>query len=218
MNRPASDPAPSIYTLDWVVDKLITPVAIGLVLAAFGLLAPGWIARHFQPPTCTNPRGLVQVTPEGVSGTAKPSDHFPIKGLVTYQAGNLVDGNTSTAWVEDKPGLGLGSDVNLRFDRSVDLRLVCVVNGYSQSWDLYKRNSRARLLGVSTDQGRASAMLTDAGSPDRPAVYQQISCPTGATSHLKMSLESAYAAQQDTSRIKAYPDTSISEVEVWVKP
>jgi hypothetical protein len=207
-----------MYTRDWVVDKLITPVAIGVVLATFGFLAPGWIARHFQPPTCGNPRGLVQVTPERASGSAKASDHFPIKGLVTYQPSNLVDGNTSTAWVEDKPGLGLGSEVGLHFEHPVDLRLVCVVNGYSQSWDLYKRNSRARLLSVDTRQGHVSAMLTDAGSPERPAVYQQISCPTGSTSDMKMTLESAYAAQQDSSRVKAYADTSISEVEIWVRP
>jgi hypothetical protein len=31
-------------------------------------------------------------------------------------------------------------------------------------------------------------------------------------------VESAYAAQQDTSRTKAYPDTSLSEVEVWTQP
>ena len=218
MNASDSDPKPSMYTRDWVVDKLITPVAIGIVLATFGFLAPGWIARHFQPPTCGNPRGLVQVTPERVSGNAKPADRFPIKGLVTYQPSNLVDGNTSTAWVEDRKGLGLGSEVDLHFDHSVDLRLVCVVNGYSQSWDLYKRNSRARLISVETSQGHTSAMLTDAGSPERPAVYQAISSPTGSTPHIKMTLESAYAAQQDTSRTKAYPDTSISEVEIWASP
>jgi hypothetical protein len=217
--RPSEEAAvASIYTLDWVVDKLVTPVAIGIVLAIFGFLAPSWIARHFQPPTCSNPRGLEQVTPTRVSGAEKPADRFPIRGLVTYRVRNLVDGNTSTAWVEDKPGLGLGSYVDLRFDRPVDLRLVCVVNGYAQSWDLYKRNSRARLLSVVTDRGHRSAMLDDAGSPDRPASYQQISSPSGWTSHLKLEVESAYAAQQDTSRTKAYPDTSLSEVEVWARP
>jgi hypothetical protein len=136
---------------------------------------------------------------------------------VTYKASNVIDANTSTSWVEDKPGLGLGSSVDLQFDHAVDLQLVCVVNGYAQSWDLYKRNSRARLISVTTSRGQRSAILTDAGSPDRPAVYQQISCPTGTISQIKMTLESAYAAQQDSSRTQSYPDTSISEVEVWAR-
>ena len=120
--------------------------------------------------------------------------------------------------MEGKPGLGLGANVDLHFAHPVDPRLVCVVNGYAQSWDLYKRNSRARLLFLDTSQGQLSAMLADAGTPDRPAVYQEVSCPTGSTSHIKMTLRSAYAAQQDTARTKSYADTSISEVEVWVKP
>jgi len=218
MNGTKSDP--SMYTFDWAVDKLVTPVATGLVLAIFGLLAPGWIADRFRPPTCDAPEGLEQakVDRNDVTGAAKPDDVFKRKGRVTYEPGNLVDGNTSTAWVEAESGLGLGSSVRLEFDEPVDVRLVCVVNGYAQSWDLYKRNSRARVLEVRTGQGKRFAMLADAGRPDRPAFYQQAAAAEGKTSYLTLTLDSAYAAQQDDVQTAAYSDTSISEVEVWVKP
>lgn len=214
------DAEPRPFSLGWMLDKLITPLVIGIVLALFGVFAPSVIAKRLQPPTCSDPRGLVQVAldEEEADGTAKPPDDFPIRGKVEYEAKNLVDGNTSTAWVEGKPGLGLGSSVTLPFEKPADVRLVCVVNGYAESWDLYKRNSRARVLEVTTSEGERFAMLSDAGSPDRPAVYQEVDCPDGRTSQLTLTLRSAYAAQRDGSRTRAYPDTSISEVEVWAKP
>jgi hypothetical protein len=128
---------------------------------------------------------------------------------------NLIDGNTSTAWVEGRQGLGLGSNITLRFQPAVDVRLVCLVDGYAESWDLYKRNSRARLLTVETQQGTRAALLSDAGSPDRPAVYQPVNIAPGMTSYLTLTIKGAYAAQRDGTATLAYSDTSISEVEVW---
>ena len=134
---------------------------------------------------------------------------------MAYGVANLIDGNTSTAWVEREEELGLGSQFTLRFQSPVDVRLLCVVNGYAESWDLYKRNSRIRLLTIDTQQGTRAALLSDAGSPDRPAVYQPADVPPGKTTYLTMTIKGAYAAQRDTTTALAYADTSISEVEIW---
>ncbi len=215
--RVLSGPVPiRPYSLDWAVDKLITPVVIGLVLAGFGLLAPGWVAARLQPPTCQDPKDLVRAAPVSATGIPKAPDDFAIKGHTTYEASNLIDGNTSTAWVEGEPGLGLGSQFGLDFSGKVDVQLVCVVNGYAESWDLYRRNSRARLVDIVTDQGRRSSLLADAATPDRPAVYQAANSPQGPTQEITFTLVSAYAAQRDPPTAPAYPDTSVSEVEVWV--
>ncbi len=160
----ASHPEQGI-SLGWAVDKLITPLLIGAILAVFGIFAPPWIADRLKAPTCDDPRDLRLATPDQVEGESKPSDNFPRKGIIAYGVANLIDGNTSTAWVENKPGLGLGSQFTLRFKSTVDVRLVCLVDGYAESWDLYKRNSRARLLTVDTRQGTRAALLRDAGSP-----------------------------------------------------
>jgi len=202
--------------LTWGVDKLVTPVLVGGALALFGILAPPWIADRLQKPTCQDPRELTQATPRSVDGGSKKADTFVNKGPVNYAATNLVDGNTSTAWVEGEDGLGLGAQVTIRFDPRVDVRLICIVDGYAESWDLYKRNSRVRQLSVSTEQGTRSALLADAGSPDRPAVYQQVNSEPGVTSYVDLKITSAYAAQRDTAVTLAYPDTSISEVEIWI--
>jgi hypothetical protein len=210
--------SPARVRLAWGLDKLITPVLVGLVLALFGILAPPWIAKRLQTPTCQDPGDLVLVTPTNVDGSSKPPDNFQNKGAVTYGPTNLVDGNTSTAWVEGMTGLGLGAQLTVELDPNADVRLVCIVDGYAESWDLYKRNSRARLLRVDSDQGTRTALLVDAGSPDRPAVYQQLNTAMGPTTHLTLTIVSAYAAQRDSVSTTAYPDTSISEVEVWAAP
>ncbi|GAA3526524.1 hypothetical protein AFL01nite_04770 [Aeromicrobium flavum] len=211
-------PRPTLYSPDWFVDKLITPVVTGIVLTVFGFLAPGWLESRLRAPTCDDPRGLVQVDPKGAEGRALPGETFPIRGKVTYEPENLIDGNTSTAWAENEDDLGDGASVSLSFAKPEDLQLVCVVSGYAESWALYKRNSRPRLLEVTTEQGRRVAMLADAGSPDRPAVYQEVAAPDGRTSKITLTIRSAYAAQKDDSRTRAYLDTSISEVETWVDP
>jgi uncharacterized protein YchJ len=89
------------------------------------------------------------------------------------------------------------------------------VDSYAESWDLYKRNSRARLLTVDTRQGTRAALLRDAGSPEQPAVYQPVNIARWRTTYLTLTIKSAYAAQRDTTAAVAYSDTSISEVEVW---
>ena len=210
--------SPAKSRLAWGLDKLITPVLAGLVLAVFGVLAPSWIAKRLQTPTCQDPGDLVLVTPTKVGGDSKPPDTFQNKGAVSYWPTNVVDGNTSTAWVEGETGLGLGAQLALEFHPNADVRLVCIVDGYAESWDLYKRNSRVRLLKVDSDQGPRTALLADAGSPDRPAVYQQLNIEIGPTSHITLTVVSAYAAQRDSALITAYPDTSISEVEIWAAP
>lgn len=200
----------------WLGDKLVGPLIVGGILAAFGIWASPYIAARIQPPTCENPKELVLAHPSGAGGEAKPDDDFARRGRVTYAASNLIDGNTSTAWVEGLPGMGIGAQVRIQFDQPVDVQMVCLVDGYAESWDLYKRNSRVRLLTASSDQGSREALLTDAATPDRPAVYQPVNVPTGETTSLTLTIDSAYAAQRDTATTQAYPDTSISEVEVWV--
>src|ERR1700712_96695 len=96
--------AQSASKLSWAVDKLLTPVLTGVVLAVFGILAPGWIAPRLRVPTCQDPLSLQTVHAVKATGAAKAPDRFPRKGLVSYDAANLVDGNTSTAWVEGRSG------------------------------------------------------------------------------------------------------------------
>jgi hypothetical protein len=168
-------------------------------------------------PTCQQPEGLRRLKGVRAFGRAKPAESYPGAGHVSYAAKNLVDGDTSTAWVEGAPGLGIGSTVRLTFPRTVDVRLGCIVNGYGKSWDVYRRNARVRDLDVVSDAGRESTVLVDAGSADAPAVFQELRVPFGAVDRVDLVIGSAYAAQQVAGK-PAYADTCISELEFWYVP
>jgi hypothetical protein len=106
--------------------------------------------------------------------------------------------------------------VTLTLRRPSNVQLICLVDGYAESWPLYEKNSRVRLLQVHTDAGTRASLLRDAGSPEHPAVYQQLNAPKGKTSTVTLTILSAYSAQLDVATgPRGYADTSISEIEVW---
>jgi hypothetical protein len=203
--------------LSWVTDKLIPPLVTGVILGLFTYLALPKFAERWSEPTCDDPRDLVLAAEAKPSGDAKPADNFPRKGRVSYSAKNLTDGNSSTAWVENRPDLGRGSKIEIELTGRPDVALICVVNGYAESWDLYKRNSRVRELKVTTDAGVQTALLTDGASSEQPAIYQEVNLATGATSTVKFEIRSAYAAQRDEVAVQSYADTALSEIEIWTE-
>ena len=210
--------ARTLHLLRWVGQQLAMPVLVALAVSVAGLVTAPLIADRLEKPSCDQPLDLtlLKAADIEVTGESKPPDEFPKKGTVRYDATNLTDGNSATAWVEGTPDLGIGASVQLALPSGTDVRMVCVVDGYGESWDLYQRNSRVRLLQTRTDQGTRSAMLRDAGSQEHPAVYQQIDLAAGETDDLRLEIESAYGAQGSASGGQTYADTSLSEAEVWV--
>jgi hypothetical protein len=200
-----------------ISESLIAPILTGVVVAALAIVVAPSVAERLEKPTCDDPRNLVLQTGLRAIGQSKPAETFPHKGLVRYDAKNLVDGKSSSAWVEGKPGLGLGSSVRVDLQRPSNVQLICVVNGYAESWALYEKNSRVRLLEVRSQRGTRTSLLLDEGSPDHPAVYQQLNLTLGTTSYVELTIRSAYSAQLDNGVNQGYADTSISEVEIWTK-
>lgn len=208
----------------WAVEKIAAPILTGLItgtsLAVFGIVFAPRIADSVRQPTCDNPLGLVALSRRDItaSGESLAPSTYPHKGLVTYDAENLIDGNSSTAWTEGVDGLGIGSTVHLALRRTYDVRLMCVVNGYGESWRLYSVNARVRRLATSTQRGHRESILLDAGTPNAPAAYQTVQVERGDTNFIDLTIDSAYAAQERNPATRGYSDTSLSEVEVWVDP
>ncbi len=192
--------------------SVITGVITSLLLVILTPFVAGQVAARLQEPSCSNPRGLSPIVPSAAQGD------FLSNRTGSYPPANLIDGNTSTVWSEGKDGAGLGSSISFAFKGTPDLRLLCIVNGHGKSWDLYQRNSRVRLASIS-DSSRSSidVMLADAGTPDRPAIFQGVSPPFGETSAITVTIKSAYAAQVSGNR-PSYADTCLSEIEFWAEP
>lgn len=190
------------------LSTVLTGVVTSLVLLVVTPPVASMVSARLRQPTCSNPLGLRLLT-----GVKADGEHL-VDATGAYPPSNVVDGNTSTTWADGRDGLGLGSVMTFELRDEADLRLVCIVNGYAKSWDLYRRNSRVRLAVVGTDQGKVDWVLDDSGTTDRPAVYQAFRPVPGRTETVTLTVRSAYAAQAEAGK-NSYADTCISEVEFW---
>lgn len=129
---------------------------VGLVLATVGLVLSSGLALAFPaPPTDTvtpagpriddvasaspaSPTGLLRPATISASSTASPSVDGG-NNAVTFDATNLVDGDTSTAW--RTRGDGVGATVTVSFGRPVHIAEVGMVVGYPKV-DPYDRSDR----------------------------------------------------------------------------
>lgn len=141
----------------------------------------------------------------------------PELGGTAHSPDRLIDGDTSTDWSEGAVGLGSGSAVTFTFNPEVDLRLMCVVNGYAVSRDLYELNAKARQLTVDSRSSSTSATLKQAGSQDPLAWFQDVRPPQGRTTTVTITLVSSYAGLE-TAGQPSYQDTAISEIQFWAMP
>lgn len=152
----------------WVIGAVVS-AAIGVVI--------GWQLEPLRPisATCDNPIGLrplkTQVTlSEGLG-------EFPTAPSgTTFVAANMVDGDATTAWVENRPGQdrGVGGELTFVFDEnddatfgdSVTPTLICITNGFAKRSDLFRTNSSVKQLSVVT-AGEHHETTLERKTPDR---------------------------------------------------
>jgi hypothetical protein len=72
-----------------------------------------------------------------------------------YGVRNLFSGDSSTAWVEGRPGTGIGETVTVEFDSHRLVKSLVVHNGYQKSQDIYQKNGRVRRLRVVFSSGNS---------------------------------------------------------------
>ncbi len=86
-----------------------------------------------------------------------PSDVYSSSDLQAtqknnYVATNIHDGNLGTAWVEGKPGLGIGESFSFVFEKkSPPVTTVMLYNGYLKSDQIWKDNGRVKQLKLYVD-------------------------------------------------------------------
>ncbi len=73
----------------------------------------------------------------------------------SYGVQHLFEGTGTSAWVEGKPGQGVGEWVVVEFDGQRLIKGVEIHNGYQKNADIYQKNSRVRRLRVVFSQGES---------------------------------------------------------------
>jgi hypothetical protein len=99
--------------------------------------------------------------------------------------------------------VGIGEYLSYRFDRSVQLREIHLINGYAKRPDLFQRNARIRVATITTAAGSATALFKDTRG------FQEIQFRQGQTSFVTITIDSVYPGTR-------YEDTLLSEIEFHV--
>ena len=79
----------------------------------------------------------------------------------SYDATNLFDASTGTAWVEGAPGNGIGEWVTVEFETLRRVKSIHVQNGYQKSPDIFAKNNRVRQLRVLFSGGESQIFILD---------------------------------------------------------
>jgi len=120
-----------------------------------------------------------------------------------YGAGNLFDGNLSTAWVEGVKGLGVGESILIEFDRPTAVRSLQIVNGYNKNKALFAKNSRVGTFEIVNSAGRRIEVPLQ----DRMGWQEIVLSGQGRVKWLQLRIKHARAGSK-------YNDTAISELRL----
>lgn len=77
----------------------------------------------------------------------------------SYDAQNLFDASTGTAWVEGREGNGVGEWITIEFDAMRTVKSINVQNGYQKNNDIFQKNNRVRQLRAVFSQGETQTFI-----------------------------------------------------------
>jgi hypothetical protein len=123
----------------------------------------------------------------------------------SHPAGNAIDKNLSTAWVEGAQGDGVGEWIKLSGTSKQSLSGLRIINGYSKSNDLYNKNNRVKKIRIELSDGSVFEKNLSDGIMNSQTINldRQIK-----TDFVKITILEVYRGSQ-------YSDTCISEIELF---
>jgi len=125
----------------------------------------------------------------------------------SYGVDNLFSNRTDEAWVEGKPGQGVGEWITIDFDEFRLVKAVIARNGYQKSRDIFAKNSRVRRLRLVFSQGETQT-LTLADSMDLQTIALD---PPVSAYWVQFIIDDVYPGS-------AYADTAITKLFVTADP
>lgn len=148
-------------------------------------------------------------TLRGQTGT----DFYCASSVLTPQSGNsysvdnLFSNKTGEAWVEGKPGQGIGEWITIDFDELRLVKAVIVRNGYQKNRDVFSKNSRVRQLRLVFSQGETQ-ILTLGDNMDLQTIALD---PPVSAYWVQFIIDDVYTGS-------AYSDTAITKLFVTADP
>lgn len=115
----------------------------------------------------------------------------------------IMDGDTTTAWVEGVDGNGEGESITFTFGDLYAVSDIKIWNGYQKSEDLYYKNARPAELELEFSDGSTERISLQ----DTSSGFQEFVLERHVTSYVKVKIISTYEGSK-------YEDTVISEIEL----
>lgn len=115
----------------------------------------------------------------------------------------IMDGDTTTAWVEGVDGNGEGESITFTFGDLYAVSDIKIWNGYQKSEDLYYKNARPAELELEFSDGSTERISLQ----DTSSGFQEFALERHVTSYVKVKIISTYEGSK-------YEDTVISEIEI----
>lgn len=115
----------------------------------------------------------------------------------------IMDGDTTTAWVEGVDGNGEGESITFTFGDLYAVSDIKIWNGYQKSEDLYYKNARPAELELEFSDGSTERISVQ----DTSSGFQEFALERHVTSYVKVKIISTYEGSK-------YEDTVISEIEL----
>jgi hypothetical protein len=121
----------------------------------------------------------------------------------SYGPENLFKGTDAVAWVEGRPGQGVGEWITVEFDELRSVTAVELRTGYQKSADIFSKNGRVRQLRMQFSDGESRTVTL---ADRQGAEVYKLDRPVKAY-WIKFTIEGVYPG-------KTYTDTAISKLLV----
>ena len=123
---------------------------------------------------------------------------------ISHTPEKAIDGDLTTGWAENAPGVGIGESITLFLDSTYTVRGFVIHAGYQKSASLYERNARPAVLKLSFSNGESQSFtLQDLNGQQRISFAQPVE-----TDRVTFTIESVYNGT-------TYQDTVISELMLF---
>ena len=195
----------AVLVLYVIVSRALAPSADTSVTAyngAGGTLATLATSSTTAPRTTTTggvARGSILSRPHAATASSSLSS----TSITDYRPPNLLDGDTSTAWVEGAKGTGTGQWVKLAFDNPVPLARIEIANGFQADDARFSGFVRVKSLELDYSDGTKQVVqLQDAQG------LQVVEPAVPKTQWIKLVILSVYPTYQ-------WAQAALSEVRVY---
>jgi uncharacterized caspase-like protein len=124
-----------------------------------------------------------------------------------YGVNNLNDDNPGSAWVEGKPGNGVGEWIVVEFSGRRQVTSLVIHNGYQKNADIYAKNGRVRRLRLVFSGGESQTItLKDRWGGQTITLSRAVD-----SEWVQLVIDDVYAGSR-------YSDTAISELRINSAP